>query len=58
MTLSTTCRQCGSEYEPDAASIKAGRWQICPQCRQTQPEPPHEATSDNGGRDPPCDMRI
>ncbi len=42
MTLSTTCRTCGSEFAPDPDAIRAGRWQRCPQCRQKQPEPPQE----------------
>jgi uncharacterized protein (DUF983 family) len=45
MTLATTCRQCGREYELDPAAIRAGQWRLCPACRETAQEPPHQAES-------------
>lgn len=43
MKLSTTCRQCGREYVPDDAAIRAGTWQLCAACRQKPQERPREA---------------
>lgn len=45
MSMTTHCRRCHREFAPDAASINAGRWQTCPQCRQTPPARPQEPIS-------------
>ena len=37
--ITTTCRRCGQEFEPDRRAIVAGSWRLCPAC---QPQPPEE----------------
>jgi hypothetical protein len=36
--LITTCRICGTEFEPDAEAIRAGCWRLCRTCRPTPAE--------------------
>jgi hypothetical protein len=31
--ITTTCRVCHREFAPTRASIAAGTWQVCPECR-------------------------
>jgi hypothetical protein len=33
--ITTTCRRCGTEFEPDHRAIVAGAWRLCPDCRDT-----------------------
>jgi hypothetical protein len=33
MTITTTCRRCGTEFAPDREAIVAGAWRLCPDCR-------------------------
>jgi hypothetical protein len=33
--ITTTCRRCGTEFEPDREAIVAGAWRLCPACRDT-----------------------
>jgi hypothetical protein len=40
-TFITRCRQCGKEYEPSRASIRAGSWRTCLACCTELPEPSH-----------------
>ena len=39
MALLVTCRGCGQEYEPKAGDVIAGRWRLCPGCRDAEPGP-------------------
>jgi len=38
MSVIVVCRRCGREFAPDRRAILAGRWRLCPACRD--PEPP------------------
>ncbi len=40
MTIVTTCRHCGTEFEADHRAIVAGAWRLCPACRETAPPVP------------------
>jgi hypothetical protein len=31
--ISTTCRRCGTEFEPGREVIRAGAWRTCPRCQ-------------------------
>ncbi len=31
--ITTTCRRCGTEFEPGREAIVAGTWRLCPACR-------------------------
>lgn len=42
MTISTTCRTCGREFEADRDAFVAGSWRQCPDCRKPQPKPSPE----------------
>ena len=37
MGMRTRCRRCGREYDLDRAAIVAGRWRLCPACRDLPP---------------------
>jgi len=39
MTVVTSCRVCGAEYEADRERILAGSWRVCSDC-QSQRRPP------------------
>ncbi len=41
-TLVTTCRTCGSEFEPDRQTILRGQWKTCPACRPAATPPPDD----------------
>jgi hypothetical protein len=32
--ITTTCRRCGTEFEPGREAIVAGAWRVCPDCRE------------------------
>jgi hypothetical protein len=32
-TYLVACRECGKEHEPTPATIRAGSWRVCPDCR-------------------------
>jgi hypothetical protein len=35
--IATTCRRCGTEFEPSREAIVAGAWRLCPACRDVGP---------------------
>lgn len=37
MSILTTCKDCGAEFEADSAAITAGVWRSCPACRLATP---------------------
>ena len=39
MTIATTCRSCGQEFEPSHEAIVAGAWHMCPACRDAERPP-------------------
>ena len=40
-TITTRCRQCGAEFEPDRRAIVAATWRLCPACRPQPAEEQH-----------------
>jgi hypothetical protein len=46
-TFITRCKQCGAEFEPDAAATRSGSWRTCPACR---PQPHDETRCQQCGR--------
>jgi len=38
--ITTTCRRCGTEFEPGREAIVAGAWRLCPDCRGVGPTDP------------------
>jgi hypothetical protein len=38
-TITTTCKTCGKDFEPDHRAIVAANWRLCPAC---QPQPSRE----------------
>ena len=46
MALVIVCRDCGEKYEPSADDIAAGRWQVCPECRESNDVAKDAATND------------
>jgi hypothetical protein len=46
-TFVVACRQCGQEFTPSSASIKAGSWKVCPSC---SPKPVGETHCRECGR--------
>jgi hypothetical protein len=44
----TTCRQCGTEFEPTHDAIIAGVWRVCPGC---QPSPSDATHCERCGRE-------
>ena len=40
-TIVSTCRECGSEYEPSREAIQAGTWRRCPACTPEPAETQH-----------------
>jgi len=49
MTVITSCRHCGCEFEPDSAAIRRGQWRTCEECLAGHRLPPEYPV---GGR---CD---
>jgi len=41
-TIQTWCRRCGREFVADRASVVAGVWRLCPDCRGEPPRVPTE----------------
>jgi DNA-directed RNA polymerase subunit RPC12/RpoP len=39
MSLETRCARCGAAYVATADEVRAGRWWLCPKCRETGVQP-------------------
>ena len=48
--ITTTCRRCGTEFEPDRRAIVTGAWRVCPDCRDGGTKAPVPAVCRACGR--------
>jgi hypothetical protein len=51
--MATTCRRCGTEFEPEPTTIMAGHWRLCDDCRDRDDAAAERLLSDERAADAP-----